>query len=139
MTTLPDRCMYYFLLDDLERNKDHGYDGIGFCDNADFTTPEVSPDWQGPGWYRFGPTSRSSKIPEDDVYGNHCNAAAAGWLNGTHPTVLGETVQREVCFHAGSHGGICTWSTQIQILNCEEYFLYELVDVPYCSSRYCSE
>ena len=155
VTTLPDHCTYYFLLDDPERNKTHGYDGIGLCDNAgnDYTSPYgyqtksvdwsyPSPDWQGPGWYRFGPTSRSSKIPEDIVYGNHCNAAAPGWLNGKHPTLLGETVQREVCFYYDNDYWlpvICAWSTQIQIINCGEYFLYELVDVPYCSSRYCSE
>ena len=71
---------------------------------------------------------------------NHCNAAAAGWLNGRHPEILGETVQREVCFHYTENwGGSCAWSTDIQILHCGNYFLYNLVDVPYCSSRYCYE
>ena len=157
VTTLPDQCTSYFILDDPERNKNHGYDGIGLCDNSgnDYTSPYgyqtksvdwsyPSPDWQGPGWYKAvlnGPTSGSSKIPEDIVYGNHCNAAAAGWLNGTHPTLFGQTVLREVCFHYSNDywGGICAWSTYIQILNCGEYFLYDMVDVPYCSSRYCFE
>ena len=143
VTTLPDGCLDYFLLSDPERNKNHGYDGIGLCDySGDYPYP--SPDWQGPRWYKallYGPTSEPSKIPEDIVYGNHCNAAAAGWLNGTHPTLFGQTVLREVCFHYSNDywGGICAWSTYIQILNCGEYFLYDMVDVPYCSSRYCFE
>ena len=153
VTTLPDLCKYHFMLDDPERNKNHGYDGIGLCDNAgnDYTSPYgyqtksvdwsyPSPDWQGPGWYRFGATSGSSKIPEDIVDMNHCNAAAAGRLNGRHPEILGEAVQREVCFHYTENwGGSCAWSTDIQILHCGNYFLYNLVDVPYCSSRYCYE
>merc|ERR1712008_163035 len=123
-------CLDYFLLYDPERNKNHGYDpddGIGLCDNSGYLYP--SPDWQGPWWYKallYGPSSESSKIPEDIVYGNHCNAAAAGWLNGTHPTLFGQTVQREVCFHYSND--ICAWSTDIQIINCGQYFLYELVD-----------
>ena len=140
VTTLPDGCLDYFLLSDPERNKNHGYDGIGLCDySGDYPYP--SPDWQGPRWYKallYGPTSEPSKIPEDIVYGNHCNALAAGWLNGTHPTVIGQTVQREVCFSYGPND-ILFLSTDIYIRNCGEYFLYHLVDVEACSSRYCFE
>ena len=41
VTTLPEVCKYHFMLDDPERNKNHGYDGIGLCDNAgnDYTSP----------------------------------------------------------------------------------------------------
>ena len=143
VTTIPDGCLDYFLLYDPSRNKNYGYDGIGsigLCDNPryDYT----SYDWQGPSWYKallYGPTSEPSKIPEDIVDGNHCNAQAAGWLNGTHPTLIGQTVQREVCFHDSNDSDICAWSTDIQVRNCGEYFLYKLVDLPYCSSRYCFE
>jgi hypothetical protein len=40
-----------------------------------------------------------SKLPEAPVAADHCNTAATGWLNGAHPTVLDETVNRTVCFN----------------------------------------
>ena len=150
VTTIPDGCLNYFLLYDPSRNKNYGLDhnyGLGLCDysNPDGypVYPYPSIDWQGSGWYKallYGPTSEPSKITEDIVYGNHCNAQAAGWLNGTHPTLIGQTVQREVCFSYGNDpNDICALSTDIYIRNCGEYFLYNLVNVEACSSRYCFE
>ena len=65
---------------------------------------------------------------------------APGWLNGTHPTISEETVDRRVCFNF--NGDFCKIQTDIQIKNCGSYFLYYLKDViidwPY-NYRYCSE
>ena len=65
---------------------------------------------------------------------------APGWLNGTHPTISEETVDRRVCFNF--NGDFCKIHTDIQIKNCGSYFLYYLKDVtidwPY-NYRYCSE
>ena len=65
---------------------------------------------------------------------------APGWLNGTHPTISEETVERSVCFNF--NGDFCKNQTDIKIKNCGSYFLYYLKDViidwPY-NYRYCSE
>ena len=48
-----------------------------------------------------------------------------GWLNGTNPTMLDETVTRTVCFNW--LGNTCYHETEIQIRNCGDYLLYYLV------------
>ena len=67
---------------------------------------------------------------------NRCNTRATGWLNGNHPTVADGQVTRQVCFHWSSN--CCYWSTNIQVRNCGEYFVYLLNGTPVgCSLRYC--
>lgn len=66
---------------------------------------------------------------------NRCNTRATGWLNGNHPTVADGQVTRQVCFHWSSN--CCYWSTNIQVRNCGEYFVYLLSGTPACSLRYC--
>ena len=39
-----------------------------------------------------------TQIPEEVVKGGSCNTAAAGYLNGTHPTTVGELKDVNVCF-----------------------------------------
>ena len=51
---------------------------------------DISPDWKGPGWYRFA-RNVGSKIPEHTAKGIHCGTHASGWLQDKHPTVIGET------------------------------------------------
>ena len=66
---------------------------------------------------------------------NRCNTRATGWLNANHPTVADGQVTRQVCFHWNSN--CCYWSTNIQVRNCGEYFVYLLSGTPGCSLRYC--
>ena len=131
----PDPCsdMEYFPLYDGTRNVNYN-DVDNFCDasNHNYT----SHDWHGPNWYRmFSPAG--SKIPETPVAADHCNTAATGWLNGAHPTILDETVNRTVCFNYSEN--TCPYENEIKIRNCGDYFLYYLPEVPGCYARYCSE
>ena len=76
-----------------------------------------------------------TQLPESVIDMNHCGTQHSGWLNGTHPTEIGVAVKATVCFH-----GSCYWSSPIQIMNCEAYFLYYLPNTPNaCSLRYCAE
>ena len=125
------------------RNRDHDSLVNGYasprCDR--FT---VEGDWKGGNiWYRFqepaGTQMANSVVPK-----GHCGTEASGWLNGTHPAVLGENVIRQVCF---SYDGDCWRSTDVEIKNCGLYYLYKLKatpagsvsPLPSCSLKYCGQ
>ena len=78
-----------------------------------------------------------TQIPEEVVKGGSCNTAAAGYLNGTHPTTVGELKDVNVCFsfiHNSCHN-----VNTIQVVNCGSFYLYNLVTTPTCNNRYCSK
>ena len=77
-----------------------------------------------------------TKIPEHPVDSEHCHTHTTGWLNGEHPTVVGETVVREVCFNL--FGDSCWRHTEIQVKHCGGFFLYYLGTTPGCNLRYCT-
>ena len=91
------------------------------------------------GWYKMeGPAG--TKLPEEIIADQHCGTYATGWLNGDHPTTLNEIVDREVCFsYQNGSQNPCPRKTQIQIINCGDFYLYNLDDTPLCFLRYCSE
>ena len=101
---------------------------------ATWATTSVECDSSKSGWYRFT-EGAGRKMPTACVPINRCNTRATGWLNGNHPTVAEGQVTRQVCFHWSSD--CCLWSTNIQVRNCGEYFVYLLSGTPGCSLRYC--
>ena len=64
-----------------------------------------------------------TQLSEEIVEIYHCGTSATGWLNGTHPTVFNEIVDRNVCFHS-INGDPCLYQSAVQILNCGEFYLY---------------
>ncbi len=108
-----------------------GPDGFKDCDRVG--SPDQSPDWGGPGWYRFtGPAGTTMPL---DAPGQHaCGTDAPGWLNGTLPSKDEGIVDRQVCFEFFQP---CTYSTDIQVVNCGGFYLFNLPDAPQCSLRYC--
>ena len=76
-------------------------------------------------------------MPTKCVPRYYCGTHAPGWLSDAHPTVGEGAVQRKVCFHWTS--GCCQWSSNINVRNCGGFFVYELVEPPGCSMRYCGE
>ena len=125
-------CLEYEILDDATRNFEYG-DGI-YCDDS--IDSDTSPDWKGPGWYRMM-SPAGTKMLEVTIPDYKCGTHATGWLNGTHPDLLGETVDRTVCFNWASNS--CTWSSSVKVKNCGGYFLYYLPKAPNCQLRYCAE
>ena len=75
-------------------------------------------------------------IPEEVVPKGRCGTHATGWMNGVHPTTLGEEVEREICFNW--NGNNCKWHKNINVANCGDYYLYKLVSTLNCDLRYCS-
>eukprot|EP00088_Acartia_fossae_P069992 TRINITY_DN9256_c0_g1_i1.p1 TRINITY_DN9256_c0_g1~~TRINITY_DN9256_c0_g1_i1.p1 ORF type:complete len:187 (-),score=0.28 TRINITY_DN9256_c0_g1_i1:176-736(-) len=124
---------------------DPGSDGykIPYTDNIEtanvlgrfYPNFPLSPDWKGPGWYRFiGPSG--TRMPESSPEENHCGTFIPGWVAGLHPTTPGETKDVTVCFHKGKVG--CEDKVNAKITNCNGYFVYNLPDTPEKDQRYCS-
>ena len=111
------------------RNRNYGYGR--HCDEEGHDE-----DWKGPGWYRMM-NPAGSKIPEKPPPVYHCGTAWPGWMNGVHPSQHGETQEREICFNF--YFNTCHEKTTITVINCKDYFVYNLPKVPGCPMRYCAE
>ena len=129
---LPPECEKYEVLNDKKRNA--SYKGGREQDGA---SHHVSLDWKGKKWYRFEPpagTVLATKRPGGIGY---CGAFGPGYApDPTMPTRLGQITKARVCFSTNVNP--CFKSTVIQIMNCGNYYLYELVNVPIFSAKYCA-
>ena len=126
----PCNDVMYKVLNDATRNVQ--VPNKWHCDDSEGGSP--SPDWHGPNWYRFEYPA-GKRMPQHVVDKRHCGTLASGWLNGTHPTNIGQSVDRIVCFHWSSN--TCYEQSLIKIRNCGHFFLYYLPNVPACNNRYC--
>ena len=118
-------CLHYKSLTNGNRKVSHGSSPL-LCDN---TLPH--------GWYRFQGNA-GTKMPTSCVSDYRCSTHATGWLNGAHPSVEEGKVTKKVCFSWASN--CCTWSINIEVLNCGDFFLYHFKGTPPehpCSLRYC--
>ena len=131
-------CNDYKILNEYQRN--HQFktpSGSWWCDDIGWSgNVNKSPQWHGDDWYRFLPPA-GTRIAEEAPGEKYCGTYATGWMQGSHPTSLGETVTRTVCFQWDS--STCQWSTEIKVRNCGQYFLYRLVDTPGCYMGYCAK
>ena len=88
-----------------------------------------------PGWHSFSPTIGGA-MPEKCTSPNYCGTLASGWLKGSHPNVIGQNTSRTVCF---SYRGNCCWSqTSVEVINCGQYYIYNLPNTPECALAYCA-
>ena len=126
---MPSQCWDYQILNATTRN--HSYGGGWACDGNDHDE-----DWKGPGWYRMMDPA-GSKIPEKPPSTFHCGTSTPGWMNGVHPSQHGETQEREICFNW--YGKTCRWKTTITVINCKDYFVYNLPKISGICKRYCAE
>ena len=124
----------YKLLDDASRNVENANQDKVYCDSV--SAGSQSPDWEGSAWYRMVEPA-GTQLPEYVVDKNRCGTHASGWLNSSHPSEMGVAVDSTVCYHWGSNP--CAWSSDIQIMKCDSYFLYYLPNTDVCSLRYCAD
>ena len=134
---LPPECNDYLVLDDPTRNVNHGYEYNGDVSGSYCT----SVDWQGRNqWYRVIPPA-GEVIPQTSVKWSHCGTYNGGWINGNHPTDVGQHVEVEVCFSADGYEDYddCVAHHNIGVTNCGSYFVYYLTGEGIsCGVRYCS-
>ena len=88
------------------------------------------------GWYRLS-NAIGGRMPECCPPTNRCGTAATGWLNGDHPSTVGEEVERKVCFHFSD---CCEEpSATVKVVNCGSYFVYHLPDSRWHPGGYCGD
>ena len=129
-------CNDYKILNETERN--HQFKTIWknrWCDQTGLSGKK-SPQWHGDDWYKFLPPA-GTRIAEEAPGVGYCGTYRSGWMQGSHPTMLLETVTRTVCFQSSRN--ICQWSSEIKVRNCGQYFLYRLVDTSRCNLGYCAK
>ncbi|XP_073237998.1 uncharacterized protein [Porites lutea] len=123
--TFSDPCSHHVQLNDRTRAAGVHRGNVLKCDQKDM------PDTK---WYRFIGSS-GTMMPTSCVPKHYCGTHAPGWLNGAHPTRLGQTINGQVCFHWG--GSCCNWKASIQIKKCNGFYVYKLGKTPVCWLRYC--
>ena len=124
---VPQECKNYTLFDNKERNINYRGGSYG-CDRS------IS------GWYRFdgaaGTHLPTSCVPRSDTSIIVCETHGVSWLNGSHPSISEGKVTRQVCFSWASN--CCVVSTDIDVINCGSYYIYNLVPLAsWCQRRYC--
>ena len=87
------------------------------------------------GWYRFVGAA-GTKMSTTRVAAFRCGTNWSGWLDGSHPTVEDGKVQRTVCFSDRDTG--CKVSNTVFVKNCGSYYIYKLLELSSCDSRYCA-
>ena len=116
-------CSSYKLLDQADRSVSSSSKTSASCDRS------LNGDW-----YRFSDAA-GKQMSQSCPPVRHCGTHATGWLNGTHPVIGDGVVTRQVCFHWKK--GCCQWKRDIRVLNCGEFYVYQLQKPPVCNSRYC--
>ena len=145
---LPEHCTNYNILDSPSRNykfSEWGFcNGGGCCDNQHYNdhdpidnTTIAPPDWKGNGWYRISGEAGTKIVDTPAPYSN-CGTAATGFLTGGHPSPDEGMVTRTVYFAMSNHN--YTNTVDVSVINCNNfYFVYYLVDIPFCWFGYCTE
>ena len=65
-----------------------------------------------------------------------CGTMAAGWVDGEHPEVEGETVDRVVYFDFDNNSKYN--QAPVKITHCGDYFVYFLEEAPEWDLGYCT-
>ena len=102
-----------------------------YCDESWYGT---SPDWKGPGWYRLTGAA-GTRIPETSPGFQRCGTGVTGWMRGVHPATPGVQTAATICFD--DHSGTCYNPLDITVINCGDFYLYNLPETPFCPFRYC--
>ena len=100
-------------------------------------------DWSGSSWYRFVPPAGTLMADSPPI--ESCGSDYGGWVDGGHPTTVGEVVRRNVCFKGYGETRCLPgyWSYHYQqetilIKNCGDFFSYYLTDTSVSwYGRYC--
>jgi cysteine-rich repeat protein len=123
---LPPECYGYVELKEADRAATFN-DGPGKITKCDTKTDGL--------WHRFMDPA-GTVIPTVPPTLYSCGTDAPGWMMGVLPAPDEGIVARTACF--AWEGNPCTWALDINVLNCEDYFVYQLPDPPETCLRYCA-
>ena len=103
----------------------------------------ASDDWVGESWYRIqgGAGSKLSEKGYDRVYEGEnygrCGTSVGSHMIGGHPNLPGQSVTRSV--HFGLKSDYHSYNHDIEVTNCNGFFVYNLIGMTGCSLRYCTQ
>jgi hypothetical protein len=122
-------CSSHTVVNDPSRNV--GTSGIGgACDNGPLFNTSI-----GGRWIRFLGTG-GTMIPSTSPGRQHCSAYLAGWANVTLPSTNGTVANGTGCFETII--AICGFQIDIEIVNCNTFYVYFLPPLSFCNARYCT-
>ena len=125
VTPLPSQCMSYMNINDNTRQA--SYSGsMELCDQNLFVNAT---------WVRFIGGSGIS-LANCPVAVDNCGGNVTGWYSGVYPARAGGLTEGTVCFNWAKN--TCYWQTNIQITNCNGYYIYQVLPPPTCIARYCT-
>ena len=96
--------------------------------------------FDGHRWFRFtGPAGEMLATTEQQ--GGSCGTYGVSWMNGIHPTTIGEVVTRSICFSFIVPCDPAIHNTKV--VRCrnydgEHFYLYQLQKPPTCDLAYCA-
>jgi hypothetical protein len=123
---LPSQCFNYTSITDGTRNA--ASTASGGCDNSTFPSTPI--------WIRFSGAA-GTMLANCAIEPYHCGANSPGWYTGLYPTTAGYTTNGTVCY-AWMDGATCFYSNSVSITNCNNYYVFALVQPTTCSLRYCT-
>ena len=89
-------------------------------------------------WYRFQSLA-GNQMPTTNPGFWHCGTYAPIWLKGSHPKVGEGVVDRKACVSLPFVFPIgCGISYKIKVVNCGDFYLYQLKEPGQCSLAYCA-
>ena len=137
LDSLPQQCESYEILNEASRNRNNDF--LSLADSV-LAGIKVDNEFNGNVWYRMMQPA-GTKIPEGVVPSLKCGTSATGWMNGQHPTAIGEEVERKICFNWSGLINVsnCLDSKHIKVTNCGAYYVYKLPKPDYYSMGYCAE
>ncbi len=123
-------CSSYTTIDDPSRSiLNIGF--YGACDNGALFNSS-----NNGAWIRFigsGGSIMASSPPGT----NRCGAYVTAWFNGTLPTTQGTMAVGEVCLTGDPALDLDTYNSTVFYCT-GGYYIYFLIPVPFCNTRYCT-
>ncbi|XP_067664766.1 pancreatic secretory granule membrane major glycoprotein GP2-like [Haliotis asinina] len=98
-------------------------------------TDEKCDEFLTPSWFRVKVGEEFPQMTSHCPELYSCGAVYPIWLNGTHPAVEDDVVNRTTCLRYTDY--CCDEMTYIQIKNCTDFFVYFLSKAPTCIGRCC--
>ena len=125
-------CFNYKTVTESWRKLGAGYSGQSDSYNNNFN---------GNDWFRFVEPA-GVKLSNVDIGQNACGTHRSGWLRGSDPTIVGQTLDRTVCFSHGPYP--CQTDVNIKVSLCsdnnnEKFLIYQLRKPSVSGSGYCAK
>ena len=132
---LPSQCLpgnHRVLNETWRQTSEHVFETGSHCDQ---TGSSYNQHGFTPGWHSFSPTIGGA-MPEKCPSLFCCGTAVSGWLKGSHPNLIGQKISRTVCF--SNFDGCCWGEAGVEVINCGQYYIYNLPNTPACKLAYCA-